>query len=178
MSGIVRGADSRCSRSVMLAMGTRRPRKRPRLCRRCALHWRGNTPRFCQILRATNCEKLSEPDLHGRFVGMRFFLTRPDGTTAAERCFGQKPRSMCTVMVASVELPPAPRSPPRRASRGRSLDRGRKKPALLTGVGRCLYDHVRRPNSESFRCRGSIKPCSNEWRDGIAQGSRPLVHGS
>jgi microcystin-dependent protein len=44
-----------------------------------------------------------------------FFLTRADGTTAAERCFGQKPRSMCAAIVASVELPPAPLSPPRRA---------------------------------------------------------------
>jgi hypothetical protein len=44
-----------------------------------------------------------------------FFLTRPDGTTAAERCFGQKPRSMFAAILASVELPPAPLSPPRRA---------------------------------------------------------------
>lgn len=44
-----------------------------------------------------------------------FFLTRPDGTTAAERFFGQKPRSMFTVILASVEIPPAPLSPPRRA---------------------------------------------------------------
>ena len=44
-----------------------------------------------------------------------FFLTRPDGTTAAERFFGQKPRSMFAAVLASVELPPAPLSPPRRA---------------------------------------------------------------
>jgi hypothetical protein len=43
-----------------------------------------------------------------------FFLTRPDGTTAAERFFGQKPRSMFATIVASVERPPAPLSPPRR----------------------------------------------------------------
>jgi hypothetical protein len=43
-----------------------------------------------------------------------FFLTRPDGTTAAERFFGQKPRSMCAAILASVDLPPAPRSPQRR----------------------------------------------------------------
>jgi hypothetical protein len=42
-----------------------------------------------------------------------FFLTRPDGTTAAERFFGQKPRSMFAAILASVELPPAPLSPPR-----------------------------------------------------------------
>jgi Family of unknown function (DUF6399) len=45
-----------------------------------------------------------------------FFLTRPDGTTAAERFFGQKPRSMFTAILASVEIPPAPLSPPRRAA--------------------------------------------------------------
>jgi hypothetical protein len=44
-----------------------------------------------------------------------FFLTRPDGTTAAERFFGQKPRSMCAAILGSVEIPPAPLSPPRRA---------------------------------------------------------------
>ena len=44
-----------------------------------------------------------------------FFLTRPDGTTAAERFFGQKPRSMFAVILESVELAPAPLSPPRRA---------------------------------------------------------------
>jgi hypothetical protein len=44
-----------------------------------------------------------------------FFLTRADGTTAAERFFEQKPRSMFTAILASVEIPPAPLSPPRRA---------------------------------------------------------------
>jgi hypothetical protein len=44
-----------------------------------------------------------------------FFLTRPDGTTAAERFFGQKPRSMFAAILESVEIPPAPLSPPRRA---------------------------------------------------------------
>jgi Family of unknown function (DUF6399) len=44
-----------------------------------------------------------------------FFLTRPDRTTAAERFFGQKPRSMFATILESVELPPAPLSPPRRA---------------------------------------------------------------
>jgi Family of unknown function (DUF6399) len=43
-----------------------------------------------------------------------FFLTRSDGTTAAERFFGQKPRSMFTAILESVEIPPAPLSPPRR----------------------------------------------------------------
>jgi hypothetical protein len=44
-----------------------------------------------------------------------FFLTRADGTTAAERFFGQKPRSMFAAILASVEIPPAPLSPPRQA---------------------------------------------------------------
>src|SRR5262245_6362128 len=44
-----------------------------------------------------------------------FFLTRADGTTAAERFFGQKARSMFAAILASVEIPPAPLSPPRRA---------------------------------------------------------------
>jgi len=44
-----------------------------------------------------------------------FFLTRPDGTTAAERFFGQKPRSMFAAILGAVELAPAPLSPPRRA---------------------------------------------------------------
>jgi len=45
-----------------------------------------------------------------------FCLTRPDGTTAAERFFGQKPRSMFAAILASVEIPPAPLSPPQRAA--------------------------------------------------------------
>ena len=44
-----------------------------------------------------------------------FLLTRPDGTTAAERFVGQKPRSMFTAILGAVEIPPAPLSPPRRA---------------------------------------------------------------
>jgi len=44
-----------------------------------------------------------------------FFLTRSDGTTAAERFFGPKPRSLFAVILDSVAIPPAPLSPPRRA---------------------------------------------------------------
>src|SRR5215471_298644 len=44
-----------------------------------------------------------------------FFLTRPDGTTAAERFFDQKPRSMFAAILDAVELAPAPLSPPRKA---------------------------------------------------------------
>jgi hypothetical protein len=44
-----------------------------------------------------------------------FCLTRAEGTTAAERFFGQQPRSRFAAIWASVALPPAPLSPPRRA---------------------------------------------------------------
>jgi hypothetical protein len=44
-----------------------------------------------------------------------FLLTRPDGTTAAERFFGQKPRSIYTAILDAVEIPPAPLSLPQRA---------------------------------------------------------------
>jgi hypothetical protein len=44
-----------------------------------------------------------------------FFLTRADGTTAAERFFGQQPRSMFAAILEAVDIPPAPRSPPKRA---------------------------------------------------------------
>ena len=37
-----------------------------------------------------------------------FLRTRPDGTTAAERFFGQKPRSMFAAILGSVDIPPAP----------------------------------------------------------------------
>jgi len=45
-----------------------------------------------------------------------FLLTRPDGTTAAERFFGQQPRSMFAAILETVEIPPAPLSPPRRSA--------------------------------------------------------------
>jgi hypothetical protein len=45
-----------------------------------------------------------------------FFRTCADGTTAAERFFGQQPRSMFAAIWQSVALPPAPLSPPRRAA--------------------------------------------------------------
>jgi Family of unknown function (DUF6399) len=47
-----------------------------------------------------------------------FFLTRPDGTPAAERFFGQKLRSMLGAILGAVEIPPAPLSPPRRVGIG------------------------------------------------------------
>ena len=66
-----------------------------------------------------HCAHMSKADHLGNAcansVECDFFLTRPDETTAAERFFGQKPRSMCAAIFASVEIPPAPLSPPRRA---------------------------------------------------------------
>jgi hypothetical protein len=51
----------------------------------------------------------------GLTAGHHFFLMRSNGTTAAARFFGQKPRSMLTAILGAVEIPPAPLSPPRRA---------------------------------------------------------------
>jgi hypothetical protein len=42
-------------------------------------------------------------------TSVNFFLTRSDETTAAERFFGQKPRSMFATILDAVELAPAPR---------------------------------------------------------------------
>ena len=44
-----------------------------------------------------------------------FFLTRSDGTTAAERFLGQKPHSMFAAILESVGLAPAPLRPLRKA---------------------------------------------------------------
>jgi hypothetical protein len=48
----------------MVVMGTRRPQRGLRLCRRCALHRRGNIPRLDQILGATKYDKLSDTIYH------------------------------------------------------------------------------------------------------------------
>jgi len=67
-------------------------------------------------LRSHQLRGLDLPRKRACFTAMHnFFLTRPDGTTAAERFFGQKPRSMLTAILDAVELAPAPLSPPRRA---------------------------------------------------------------
>src|SRR5215471_14634368 len=50
-----------CRRLNMVAMGMRRAYRGSRLCRRCILQRRGDTPRLRQILRATKCEQLSDP---------------------------------------------------------------------------------------------------------------------
>jgi hypothetical protein len=67
-------------------------------------------------LRSHQLRGLDLPRKRECFTTMHnFFLTRPDGTTAAERFFGQKPRSMFAAILASVELAPAPLSPPRKS---------------------------------------------------------------
>jgi Family of unknown function (DUF6399) len=67
-------------------------------------------------LRSHQRRGLDLPRKRQGFTAMHnFFLTRSDGTTAAERFFGQKPRSMFAAILESVELAPAPLSPPRKA---------------------------------------------------------------
>ena len=67
-------------------------------------------------LRSHQLRGLDLPRKRACFTAMHnFLLTRPDGTTAAERFFGQKPRSMFAAILDSVELAPAPLSPPRQA---------------------------------------------------------------
>jgi len=68
------------------------------------------------LLRSHQLRGLDLPRKRECFTAMHnFFLTRSDGTTAAERFFGQKPRSMFAAILASVEVAPAPLSPPRKA---------------------------------------------------------------
>ncbi|MGE3538830.1 MAG: DUF6399 domain-containing protein [Candidatus Tectimicrobiota bacterium] len=90
-----------------------------------------------------------------------FFLTRPDGTTAAERFFGQKPRSLFAVILEAVELPPAPLSPSRRPSSGPSRDRGHQ--GRVVGVG-ALGEVGLRPEELEGVCLARI-----------VRGRRPLM---
>ena len=48
-------------------------------------------------------------------VAHHFFLTRADGTTAAERFCGQTPQSMFAAILEAVQILPAPLSPRRQA---------------------------------------------------------------
>ena len=67
-------------------------------------------------LRSHQLRGLDLPRKRACFTTMHnFFLTRPDGTTAAARFFGQKPRSVFAAILESVELAPAPLRPPRKA---------------------------------------------------------------
>src|SRR5262249_5608535 len=73
-------------------------------------------PRCLTSLRNHQLRGLDHPRKRACLTAMHnFSLTRSDGRTAAERFFGQKPRSMFAAILASVEIPPAPLSPPRRA---------------------------------------------------------------
>src|SRR4029450_8704978 len=75
-------------------------------------------------LRSHQLQGLDLPRKRQCFTAIHnFFLARPDGTTAAERFFSQKPRSMFTAILESVELAPAPLSPSRKAYSGRSHQR-------------------------------------------------------
>jgi hypothetical protein len=72
---------------------------------------------------------LDLPRKRACFTAMHnFFLTRPDGTTPAERFFGQKPRAMFAAILELVELAPAPLRPPRKAYSGPSHDQGPRSP--------------------------------------------------
>jgi len=56
-----------CRRSKMMAMGTRRPRRGSRLCRRWALQWSEDGQLLGQYLRATKVDKLSEQAMPNRW---------------------------------------------------------------------------------------------------------------
>src|SRR5438477_12958176 len=67
-------------------------------------------------LRSHQLRGLDLPRKRACFTAMHnFFLARPDGTTAAERFFWQKPRAKLAAAWEWGELPPAPFSSPRRA---------------------------------------------------------------
>src|SRR5260370_17558897 len=69
-------------------------------------------------LRNHQLRGLDRPRKRARLTAVHnFFLTRTDQPTAAERFFGQKPRSMFTAIRCSAYIPPAPLSPPRRSVR-------------------------------------------------------------
>ena len=81
---------------------------------RSRAHGEGRTGSWS--LRSQQRRGLALPRTHAGFPTMHHvFLTRPDGTTAAQRFCGQKPRSMCAAIVASVALAPAPLRPPRKS---------------------------------------------------------------
>jgi hypothetical protein len=73
-------------------------------------------PHGSLALRTSHLRGLDHPRKRACLTALHnFFLTRADGTTAAERFVGQKPRSMFAAILASIEIPPAPLSPPQRA---------------------------------------------------------------
>jgi hypothetical protein len=83
------------------------------VCQRSRSHVEGRNGYLS--LRSHQRRGLDRPRKRECFTTMHnFFLTRPDGTTAAERFFGQKPHSMFAAILDSVDLAPAPLSPPRK----------------------------------------------------------------
>ena len=51
------------------------------------------------------------PDwLETQRVVRNFLIRRPDGTTAAQRFFGQEPRDLIEALIARMPLPPLPRT--------------------------------------------------------------------
>jgi hypothetical protein len=86
------------------------------VCQRSRSHGAGRNGSLA--LRNPQLRGLDHPRKRAGLTAVHnFLLTRSDGTTAAERFFGQKPRSMFAAILASVERPPAPLSPLRRAVR-------------------------------------------------------------
>src|SRR5438105_3680962 len=77
----------------MVPMGTRRPRRGSRLCRRCALPRRGDMPRPRQILRATKYDKLSDPLLEAEDMPVDFLPgdVLPGHHQGLTLCFGALP---------------------------------------------------------------------------------------
>jgi hypothetical protein len=88
--------------------------RRATVWQRSSAHGEGRTGSWS--LRSQQRRGLALPRQRACFTTMHHvFLTRPDGTTAAQRFFGQKPRTMVAAIVASVALAPAPLRPPRKS---------------------------------------------------------------
>jgi hypothetical protein len=54
--------------------------------------------------------RLSDPRLKALAVLHNYYARRPDGTTAAERFFGQKPDDLFSWLLARIEPPALPRA--------------------------------------------------------------------
>jgi len=84
------------------------------VCQRSSAHVEGRNGYLS--LRHHQLRGLDHPSKRACLTAVHHcFLTRPDGTTAAERFCGQKPRARFAAILDAVEIPPAPLSPPRRA---------------------------------------------------------------
>jgi hypothetical protein len=59
--------------------------------------------------------RLSERQLSAKTVIHNYLRRRPDGTTAAERFFGEKPRDLFEWLLSQLEPPPRPSCPRRRS---------------------------------------------------------------